>query len=203
MSLRLLDTAYIFLKRHSYPVMDISSYALALGDAARHGALGIMEVLVETIAAHGELKRGVESKLQYALDRACMWEGDSESRTRMLVLLVSLGADVNGFHDFITPLERVAVNGCTSSLAVLISCGALLNKGPNSVGGGDGKELDVAAQHRRLDMVDALVKLGARSVNPGRTGFDSAIKKAEASSEHAIVDLLQHHAGVKNVFLPP
>lgn len=64
--------------------------------------------------------------------------------------------------------------------------------------GGFVRAIDLAARDSRLDMVHFLIAAGARSFQPGRTGFDGAIEIATRGNKFAIARLLQEHVGSRS-----
>lgn len=56
------------------------------------------------------------------------------------------------------------------------------------------RAIDLAAEDSRLDMVHFLIAAGARSRQPGSTGFEGAIKSATRKGNFAVARLLQEHS---------
>lgn len=55
--------------------------------------------------------------------------------------------------------------------------------------------LDGAALCGRLDMVQLLLNVGAKSAQPGQTGYDGAIKRTYYVEHEEIARLIQRYAG--------
>jgi ankyrin repeat protein len=69
------------------------------------------------------------------------------------------------------------------------SSGAEVNAEPAGIEGR--MALDGVAEHGRLDMVQLLLNLGAKSEVPGRTGFNTAIKLVSKNSHFVVAELLK------------
>ncbi|KAJ0115669.1 hypothetical protein J7T55_010492 [Diaporthe amygdali] len=112
--------------------------------------------------------------------------------------LIEKGADVNAPP---APVEGETALQCAAMRGSMNVVGLLLDHGAdaNALSGYSTLEdfcraIDLAIGLSRLDMVHFLISAGARSRQPGLTGFDGAIAIATSDRHFAIADLLQEHA---------
>ncbi|KAI0889164.1 uncharacterized protein GGS22DRAFT_153316 [Annulohypoxylon maeteangense] len=134
-----------------------------------------------------------------ALQAACAWHPTLPQRKKdklsLIQLLIENGADVNApgepGYPGRTALYMAAESGDLETALLLIHYKADLN--PFS-GIGNESILDHAARRGGIDMVQLLLIVGAMSSDPGRTGYDGAIKIAEKDNHFAVADLIRRHA---------
>jgi ankyrin repeat protein len=151
-----------------------------------------------------------------ALGEACFQSGSSRRERGdcldVIRLLLSKGADVNDSHVqpyrrpwFHAPLLNCAVTGSLEATTLLLQNGA----NPNIIMVWSAKRvqarfsqlrehlvmvpLDVSVEMDRLDMTQLLLKVGAFSSNPGRTGYDGAISIAINRGHRALADVIRQH----------
>lgn len=113
--------------------------------------------------------------------------------------LIKKGADVNAppaLKDGLTALQCAAMRGSMNIVGLLLDHGADANalSGHHGFFKGFCRAIDIAAVYSRLDTVHFLISAGARSQQPGLTGFDGAITIATDQEHFAVADLLQEHA---------
>lgn len=115
--------------------------------------------------------------------------------------LLDEGADVNARpapHYGQTALQWAVRFGSMNTVGLLLDYGADVNALSGCYSGNRTlnflRAIDVAVQSSKLDMVQFLIVAGARSVHPGLTGFDGAIRIATRCRSYAIAALLQRHA---------
>jgi ankyrin repeat protein len=128
-----------------------------------------------------------------ALQALCSSETPS---SELMALLIKQGADINAppsKHGGITALQGAAIVGNIKIVMLLIDMGVHVNAPPSEREGR--MALDGAAEHGRLDTVQLLLKFGAKCMVPGSSGYDSALRFAEANGHFAIADILREYNG--------
>ncbi|PVH72585.1 ankyrin, partial [Cadophora sp. DSE1049] len=114
----------------------------------------------------------------------------------LMALLVENGADINAppaKYGGVTALQGAAIAGNIKIVMLLIEMGALVNAPPSEREGR--MALDGAAEHGRLDTVQLLLTSGAECMEPGISGWDSAIRLAEGNGHFVIADILRENKG--------
>lgn len=114
--------------------------------------------------------------------------------------LIGKGADVNAQPALAygyTALQYAANNGLMNVSGLLMDHGADVNALSGVTMWNSCymsmRAIDFAAGQSRLDMVHFLIRAGARSCQPGLTGFDGAINMAMKNGDVAVARLLQEH----------
>jgi ankyrin repeat protein len=128
-----------------------------------------------------------------ALQALC---SSSATSSDLMALLIEKGADINAApaeEGGITALQGAAIAGNIKVVMLLIDKGAIINA-PASARNGR-MALDGAAEHGRMDTVQLLLQFGATCMEPGVSGYDSAIRFAKRGGHFAIADLLRSHVG--------
>lgn len=133
-----------------------------------------------------------------ALQGACQ----SGAELACISFLINKGADVNapaGPMHGSTALQFAASRGSMNVVALLLDHGADVNaiSGRTANGSrfyGYWRAVDFAARYSRIDMVHFLITAGARSSQPGRTGFEGAIEVAAQESNWATARMLREHS---------
>lgn len=133
-----------------------------------------------------------------ALQAACCFG----AQLSCINFLLEKGADVNGppaSRGGWTALQCAAEQGMMNIAGLLLDHGADVNalSGPYPGDPADSRfirAIDLAVMRSRLDMVYFLLAAGARSCEPGHTGFQGAITIATEQRNFAIASLLQEYA---------
>ena len=151
---------------------------------------GNLEIIKLLYSRGGDINApaGTESG-RTALQAACCL---TPPNIELVRFLLEHGADVNapaGIEHGLTALQGAAITGYIKVAILLLDWGAEPN-GDSALEYGR-TALDGAAEHGRLDMVQVLLNVGAQSEIPGETGYDNAIRLANAGSHFAIVDMLE------------
>lgn len=128
-----------------------------------------------------------------ALQTAC----DKGAQLSCISFLIEKGADVNAPpapECGLTALQFAARRGSMNLAGLLLDYGADVNALSGFLVYDTPfrfmRAIDLAAQHSRLDMVYFLAAAGARSCQPGRTGFEGAINVATFEGHYAVASLL-------------
>jgi ankyrin repeat protein len=124
-----------------------------------------------------------------ALQALCCSENPS---SELVALLINRGADINALAadlEGLTALQGAALMGNLRIAILLVENDAIINAPPSRKEGR--MALDGAAEYGRLDTVQFLLTFGAKCMEPGRSGYDSAIKFAEDNGHFAIADVLR------------
>ncbi|OTB01438.1 hypothetical protein M426DRAFT_219497 [Hypoxylon sp. CI-4A] len=138
--------------------------------------------------------------LQAALVEANTIEERAE-KMKMVKFLIDIGAEINHPRtgDEFSALKFAASEGNIELVLLLIHHGADPNLEPTD--GSKLRDLDIVAQWGMLDMVKLFLNIGALSGDPGETGYDGAIYRAEKYKRFTIADMIREHAAMeKKVF---
>ncbi|PQE03038.1 ankyrin repeat protein [Rutstroemia sp. NJR-2017a BVV2] len=110
----------------------------------------------------------------------------------IIQILLEEGAEVNAepaIEGGVTAIQGAAIRGHINVALALLKAHARVNDPPAIK---DGRTaVEGAAEHGRLDMVKLLLEAGA--VGDPDTGFERAVKAAEAHGHFAVADILREH----------
>ncbi|KXJ90546.1 hypothetical protein Micbo1qcDRAFT_176329 [Microdochium bolleyi] len=126
---------------------------------------------------------------------------ERQRRNYLVHRLLKSGVDIN-FQTDQTPtaLHYAAANGDLELAIILLdndaSCDPV-GRSPDRNGGHMvGTALDFAVLYGRLDVVQLLLNEGAKSGNPGLSGYDGTIHHAQGQAEGHMLQLIQQFAGI-------
>lgn len=154
---------------------------------------GRVDIVVELLRRGANINAPpAETYGRTALQAICSSESTS---TELALLLIERGADINapaGKYGGITALQGAAIAGNMKIAIILIDRDVDVNAPAAEEEGR--MALDGAAEHGRIDMVKLLLNFQATCMEPGHTGYDSAISFAEENGHFVVADMLREHS---------
>ncbi|RWA04465.1 hypothetical protein EKO27_g10639 [Xylaria grammica] len=160
--------------------------------AIRRGRLGV---------AHQLLIKGADINAPAALfgyttlQAACAPDAGVEIPVNFIRFLLHKGAKVNApgpYPHHATALHYAIIKGSIATFCLLLGSGANIHATyRNSIVSSSRSALDLAAQFGRLDMVDILLKKGARSHDQSRGLYAGAIELTNQHGKFAIAKMME------------